>query len=121
MGSLPIAVERFIIEQVRSVLQLEVLMLLFGYADRTWDGQSVATKLKRDPKLCAECLSDLRRRGFVRSNESTPDSVRYEPRPWVDQPLTLLNHLYPRHWSAVVTLFDIKVASQAKAVGPGGN
>ncbi|WP_394822269.1 hypothetical protein [Pendulispora albinea] len=114
MINLPPSLQRFIFNHIGSVQELEVILLLRAWPERLWSGATVARELKRDAYSCDKCLADLVRRGFAARSSIDPDGVRYAPQPWSDQPLTLLAHLYPRHWTAVARVISSKAPADAR-------
>jgi hypothetical protein len=109
LSALPREVERFVVEHIGSVEELEILLLLRAYRSRDWTGDAVAQELRLDPQTSAERLVDLQRRGFVARNPSSPDAVLYAPRaPESDHALAVLAQLYPRFRNAIIRLIFSK-------------
>jgi hypothetical protein len=62
---LPPHVERFLVENVRSLEQLEILLLLHRAPERSWTAAEVAKELRIEPASAARRLEDLLVRGHA--------------------------------------------------------
>lgn len=70
MGSgFPEIVESFVRTHVRSVEQLEVLLLLRRAQNETWTPETMARELRIDVASARRRLEDLRRAGFARDGD----------------------------------------------------
>lgn len=72
-GEITKEIEKFIHDNINSVEQLEVLLLIAAAPQRGWSALDVSQKLHRPPESVAMRLADLQKRGFL--------SVEPEPRP----------------------------------------
>lgn len=75
---IPEHVQRFILQHINSVEQLEVLLLLAGHPDRVWTAESVSAELRIDINSAAGRLVDLQGRGLL-ANAGQEGSFRYTP------------------------------------------
>lgn len=69
-GPLSSGLERFIRENIHSIEQLEILLLLLKSAGREWSPQEIGQHLYRQPDSVAARLEELRQRGLVNSSSS---------------------------------------------------
>ena len=73
-------VRDFIAEHIRSVAQLEVLLLLKQHPEQAWDAQQVARALYAGATLLADELAEWRTRGLFEEIPDKPGAYRYAPR-----------------------------------------
>jgi hypothetical protein len=66
----------FIREQIASVEQVEVLLLLYRSSPREWSGVAVGRELRIDPVSAARRLADFQERGLV-SVRATDEALVY--------------------------------------------
>jgi hypothetical protein len=59
----------FISQNIESLAQLEVLLLLRREADRAWTNEEIAKSLYIAPEMSGVILNDLSRRGLVANEE----------------------------------------------------
>lgn len=64
-GEITADIERFIHDNINSVEQLEILLLLFSPPQKEWSAVEVSQKLYRQPDSVAMRLEDLRDRGIL--------------------------------------------------------
>jgi hypothetical protein len=76
---IPDAVQRFVLDKIESISQLEALLLLHRTSPRTWTAEQLSTELRIDPTWAAEQLPLLKDRGLLSSDPSRPDQYRFEP------------------------------------------
>jgi hypothetical protein len=101
-------VSRFITEQLSSVAQLEMLLLLRHDPERTWTPSDVGQSLYTSPEVCAAQLEDLRSRGLLSRLESE-SRYRYAPSsPELEAVVTILAELYRERRVTVITLIYSK-------------
>ncbi len=72
-------VQRFIAENVHSVEQLEVLLLLHRSASRCWSADDVSRELRIDALSAAGRLADLCERRLLVEVASPEGAYRFEP------------------------------------------
>jgi hypothetical protein len=73
------ALRQFIVDHIRSVEQVEVLLLLFRTAPREWTAARVAQELRIDPASAAARLARAHEQGFAETR-ATSQVVEY----WYD-------------------------------------
>lgn len=72
-------VRRFIADNINSVAQLEVLLLLRQDPQRAWNAEDVARSLYSGQTLIAAHLADWESRGFFAAAPDQPGCFRYAP------------------------------------------
>ena len=78
-GGITAEVEQFIQENIPSVEQLEVLLLLFEAPGKKWSASEASQKLHRQPTSVAARLHDLHSRGLLGVREEDPPLYSYAP------------------------------------------
>ncbi len=78
MNGLPQDVHRFLYQNIDSVEQLEVLLLLLHSPERGWGTEAVARELYSHPASIARRLALLLGQGLLRETE--PGCYQYAPR-----------------------------------------
>ena len=79
MSELTEPIQRFIAENIASVAQLEVLLLLKDSSERVWTVEEVARSLYTGETLIAAHLADWETRGLLASEPNPPGAYRYSP------------------------------------------
>lgn len=101
-GELSDAIRRFIHDNIHSVEQLEVLLLLADSAGQEWDAAQVSQKLYTQPESVARRLSDLHAQGLLATG-SAPGLYRYvAPTPALDEVVRGLALAYKERKDAVI-------------------
>lgn len=72
IGPLPADVERFIRDNIRSVEELEILLLLFSNTSKEWTAAEVSQHLYRQINSVSAHLDSLRQRAFLMAIASSP-------------------------------------------------
>jgi hypothetical protein len=93
-------VKDFIGQNIESLAQLELLLLVRQHAGIIWSVDDAAKALSITSAMAAELLADLVRRGFVVQNDS---GFRYQTAGAVDQMVAQLAELYRSRRVAVTT------------------
>ncbi len=109
MNEIPMDVARFIEENLETVDQLRVLLLLQAGPGQDWRAEEVSRQLYLTVPDAAGHLAKLASRGFVSPSQGPPLAYRYEPRTDEiaamgrrlaqfdrERPVTLINLLYSR-------------------------
>ena len=73
-------VEQFIYDNINSVEQLEVLLLLAAEPQREWSAARVSQELRIQPESAANRLADLHSRGILDSKPEAEPQYSYKPR-----------------------------------------
>ena len=116
MSDLPDDIRRFIIANVPSVAQLEVLLLLRGEREKEWSPPEVSRLLYAAPAPVAAQLADLEAKGLL-SVTHAPE-MRYRYRPSNDDLDALVGHLaelYKDRRVAVVSLIYSEPVDKARS------
>lgn len=101
---IPRHVRAFITDQLSSVAQLEILLLLHGSPDRQFKVSEVAEQLRIDPSWAADELSGLADAGLL-AREGDADLFQYEPRTAeLDACVGGLAKAFSTHRVSVITL-----------------
>jgi hypothetical protein len=104
----PADVERFILEHITSVEQIEVLLLLRAHSDKDWNAQAVSRAIYTQPDAAAMRLADLHGRGFLTAQKE-PGEYRYHPQSDEQKRLVdRLAELYKERRVAVISLIYSK-------------
>lgn len=72
----PQPVQAFIASNIDSVVQLEVLLLLYATPDRSWTGDLIGRELRIDPAWVETQLAQLCSRGLL---QCTDGAYQYKP------------------------------------------
>lgn len=98
-------IEHFIATNIKSVAELEAVLLLRDTAERYWTAADVGQALYSSPEVTASQLAELSKRGLLAlSHNGEVDVYRYLPaRPEIDQHMTTLAKLYKQRPVSVIT------------------
>ncbi|HEY7504647.1 MAG TPA: hypothetical protein VH700_11145 [Gemmatimonadales bacterium] len=114
MTSLPEDVRQFLHQNIESVEQLEVLLLLWRTAERGWTSEEVATAVYSHPSSVVRRLAMLLGQGLLRERE--PGCFQYAPRTAEQHAaVTHLDHMYRERRVAVITLIASKPIENVRA------
>jgi hypothetical protein len=80
MDDFPADVRHFILANITSVDQLEVLLLLRSSPDKEWTAAEVSRQLYTEPESAAARLADLAALGLLAVQEGGERLYRYRPR-----------------------------------------
>lgn len=72
--------QRFVVDNIDSIAQLEALLFLREHRDRSWSCGSVAERIYSSEEVIASLLGKLTERGFITPNGVSPITFRYRPR-----------------------------------------
>ena len=114
MNGLPEDVHRFLHQNIDSVEQLEVLLLLWRTPERGWTSDDVATAVYSHPSSVVRRLAMLLGQGLLRERE--PGCYQYAPRTAdLHDTVTRLDHVYRERRVAVITLIASKPIENVRA------
>jgi DNA-binding MarR family transcriptional regulator len=114
VNGLPEDVRTFLHQNVESVEQLEVLLLLWRAPERGWSPEEVATAVYSHPSSVVRRLAMLLGQGLLRERE--PGCYQYAPRTAdLHDTVTRLDHTYRERRVAVVTLIASKPIENVRA------
>lgn len=102
-------VRAFIAEHIESVVQLEVLLLLYKNPQQDWTADDIGRELRIDPAWASEQLANLCARGLLICPAAPQPIYRYGPRtPELDRAITDLDKAYTEMRVTVVSLIFSK-------------
>ena len=114
MNGLPEDVHRFLHQNIESVEQLEVLLLLWRTPERGWTSDEVATAVYSHPSSVVRRLAMLYGQGLLRERE--PGCYQYAPRTAeLHDTVTRLDQVYRERRVAVITLIASKPIENVRA------
>jgi DNA-binding IclR family transcriptional regulator len=114
VNGLPEDVHRFLHQNIESVEQLEVLLLLWRTPERGWTSDEVATAVYSHPSSVIRRLAMLYGQGLLRERE--PGCYQYAPRTAdLHNTVTRLDHIYRERRVAVITLIASKPIENVRA------
>ena len=114
MNGLPSDVHQFLYQNIDSVEQLEVLLLLLHSPERGWGTEEVARELYSHPASIARRLALLLGRGLLR--ETDPGCYQYAPRTGELHATVLrVAEMYRERRVAVVILIASKPVENVRA------
>jgi hypothetical protein len=77
--SIPSEVRAFIAENIDSVVQLEILLLLHAHPGNDFTAAQISTQLRIDPAWAEDQLEHLCRRALLTCAQQSPHVYRYGP------------------------------------------
>ena len=111
---LPDDVHRFLYRHIGSVEQLEVLLLLRRFPERSWSAAEVARELYSHPSSIAQRLSALLAAELAR--ETSAGQFQYGPRSAeVDATVAGVDRMYHERRVAVISLIASRPAESVRA------
>lgn len=101
--------KKFITEQINSLEQLEILLLLHERRDKEWTAQEVSHELRLSQSSVATRLADLQKQGLLAVEEASDPLYRYDPQnPTIEATIDSLVQLYPNYRFTVINLIFSK-------------
>lgn len=79
-SDIPVHVRTLLAECIRSVSQLEVLLLLLRESGTDWTAERTSTELYIQPQPAADHLTRLFNSGLLEKTGTNPDRYRYAPK-----------------------------------------
>lgn len=114
-SAIPEDVQRFVLQCIDSVEQLEVLLLLHGAPAVEWSPEAVAGALYSHPASIARRLATLSAHKLLSATEP-PLLYRYQPKtPELDATVTRLADTYRQRRVAVIALIASKPMENVRA------
>jgi hypothetical protein len=123
---IPAEVIAFLADNIDSVLELELLLLVRADAARSWTGDALAAELRIDPAFAAEQLTKFHQRGLLARTSAAvgaavgaavaaPPSYRYAPQtPALDTAVGAVASAYATHRVTIIGLIFSKPTSTLK-------
>lgn len=97
-------IQRFIAENISSVVQIEVLLLLKAHPQQSWTADEVARALYAGATLLADELAAWRSRGLLEAAPDRPDAYRFAPQtPHLATVVETLEEAYKNRRVSVIT------------------
>lgn len=107
-------VRTLILERIDSVVQLEVLLLLYGSPDRARTAQEVAQELRIDASWAQGQLGELAARGLAADEGN--DAFRYAPgTPELDRAVAQMSRDYTERRVRIITLIFSKPVDKLRS------
>lgn len=79
LSELPRDVQQLLAEQIRSIEQLEILLLLRDNADRRWTASEVYQKVRSSERSVGYTLEELARRGLLARIDQPQTQFQFAP------------------------------------------
>jgi hypothetical protein len=76
---IPEQVQRFVVDHIDSIAELEAVLFLREHRDRSWTCALVADRIYSSEEVTAGLLVKLTKRGLVTADGPTPALFRYGP------------------------------------------
>jgi hypothetical protein len=101
--ALPLEVAAFITEYVRSVMSLELLLMMRADPRRSWDAGELSRELRSELDWTARELDAFARRGVIASDPEIPTRYRFAPAdPSIADVLARIAALYPERRFSII-------------------
>lgn len=108
-------VKKFVTEQINSLEQLEILLLLHSRREKEWTAQQVSDELRLSQASVAIRLADLQKKGLLVAKEASAPLYRYAPqKPEIEPIVDSLVKLYPDYRFTVINLIFSKPLDKIK-------
>jgi len=109
----PKHIQAFVAGYIESVIQLEVLLVLYGSSERAWTAEALARELRIDPAWVDGQLAQLCAKGLLHCSEDGPRSYRYQPHTSeLHQAMIDLSKAYADRRVSVISLIYSRPAEQ---------
>jgi hypothetical protein len=101
---LPDGADRFILRHIRTLEQLEILLLMMATPSRAWSAHELASELRTNAESASTRLAELSGDGLVEPMGGAPPRYRYKPASEeLDRGARALERLYRERRVAVIT------------------
>lgn len=102
-GEVPDAVARFLAAHIRSVMQLELLIMLSREPERWWTAEEAYRELRSSLEGCADDLRMLAKQGLAEASTDPELRYRYRLERSEDEPvMERLRELFRTHFHSLV-------------------
>jgi hypothetical protein len=109
MADIPVNVATFVKENIDSVEQLEILLLLRSNPEKQWTPEDVSRVLSTSPQSAAARLAEFHSRGLLGLTASQKRQYHYLPRsPELDKTIGELAEAFTRYRVRVINLIFSK-------------
>ena len=113
---IPPNIQRFILEKIESVGELEALLILWSDRDKRWNARSLSRQLYINENKTEQILGALVLKGLVSVEEKSIPEYSYGPgTPELDDYVEALAKIYSRHIVPVTNLIHSKPRIQGFA------
>jgi hypothetical protein len=114
-GPIPESVVRLIAVHIRSLEQLEVLLLLADHPDQVWNTDAVYNVIRSSRSSVAERLEELRLQGLLAFANANQREFRYQPSsPAISQAVQSLGQCYKERRVKIVEMIYTPPAEPLK-------
>ena len=113
-NGIPEEVKVFLANNIDSILELEILLLLRADAQRAWTAADLAKELKIDPAWAEEQLIRFSARGVLWRTDQSPIQFRYAPAEALDATIARVAEAYVSHRVSIIGLIFSKPTSNLK-------
>lgn len=105
LDDIPPQVQQLLADHIRSIAQLELLLLLRAERERAWTVDDAARGLYTATTMTEPLLESLTMAGLVAANEGSPKRFQYWPKtPELDQTVQELAQLYHQRRVTITNL-----------------
>jgi hypothetical protein len=107
--AIPNEVRQFLVDQIDSVMQLELVLLLQAEPARQWSAADIAAELRVDAGWVAAQLDELCRRGLLICHRGTALRYQFGPAdPGIAGAVSTLAGLYSTHRVSIISMIFSK-------------
>jgi hypothetical protein len=104
-NQIPPDVREFVRREIRSVFQLEVLLLLHRTRERAWTTMEISQELAIEPEIAEAQLVRLNELGLIQSRPTAPANYVYGPKDQADD--TIVEKLATAYANQRVGIFSL--------------
>lgn len=113
---IPPDIKAFILERIDSVVQAEVLLLLYRNAPQSYDAAEIAKELRIDRSAARDQLLELTSRGLLAPAEGQSEAYQYQPQTLdFDRAVAGLAREYEDRRVSVISLIYSKPIDQIRS------
>ncbi len=106
---IPKDIQRFLVDHIDSIAELEVMLFLREHHDRSWLCRSVADQMYSSEDVTSGLVVKLTKKGILTSDGMSPASFRYKPRNQnTARIINQLAEVYAKHLVLVTNLVHKK-------------
>ena len=114
-NGVPREVNDFLVDNIDTVLELELLLLLRAEPARQWTADDLAKELKIDATFAAEQMAKFHQRGLLARTDAPAAAYRYAPQsPQLDATVAAVATAYATHRVTIIGLIFSKPTSNLK-------
>jgi hypothetical protein len=114
-GVIPNDVKEFILRNITSVEEMEVLFFLRDRRDSAWTAEEISARFRSSVPSIAQRLSDLQSRSLVARGDA-PGSYRYWPKePVLEEQVSKLSHFYAERRISIIELIYTRPSDKLRS------